>query len=374
MKAKLQTLVAALVMLATCSFAAQAQTSVTSVAAVSETEEFNPHFFIQPQFGGAYTLGEASFGKLTSFAAAFYGGYRFSPVFGVRLGVSGWNAKGSWTNPRHYYSFNYVQPNVDAMLSFTNLFMGYNPKRVLDVYGFLGVGAPYAFHNDDVEKLVAEGYTFQKAWCGHRWFVAGRVGVGMNVNLSRVVALNFEVNTNIMNDHFNSKKGSSADWQYNALVGLTVSFGRTKKIVEAVEETIVEEPAPAPAPEPAPEPKKEVAPAPKPAPAPATITENIFFRINTYNIAAKEQYKIDELVKFLKANPDAKVVVTGYADKDTGTAAYNRKLSRLRAMKVADALDNAGIAASRIDVQYKGDTVQPFVENDQNRVAIAIAK
>ena len=38
--------------------------------------------------------------------------------------------------------------------------------------------------------------------------------------------------------------------------------------------------------------------------------------VNVYNIA-----------QWMKANPDANVVIKGYADKDTGTAAYNLKLS-----------------------------------------------
>ena len=48
--------------------------------------------------------------------------------------------------------------------------------------------------------------------------------------------------------------------------------------------------------------------------------------------------------------------------------------SKQRAENVAKALKNAGIDAGRIIVDAKGDTVQPFSENDKNRVTIAVAK
>lgn len=102
------------------------------------------------------------------------------------------------------------------------------------------------------------------------------------------------------------------------------------------------------------------------------MTQDIFFRINSSTISAEEQKKVDELIEYLKENPEAKVTVTGYADKKTGSAAYNMKISKARAYSVADALSRAGIPAQRIITEAKGDTEQPFDVNAQNRVAIAI--
>lgn len=344
---------------------------VTETRIVEDGEAFRPHWYLLPQAGAAYTLGETKFKDLISPAASLSAGYQFSPVFGLRFGASGWQGKGSWVSPRNDYKFNFVQANLDAVLSFTNLFMGYNPSRVIDVYGFLGIGGTYGFHNDDVEALVAKGYGFEKAWSGHRWFLPGRGGLGIDFNVSNHVALNLEVNANGYNDHFNSKKGSSADWQFNAFVGVKINFGGRNQKVTRVEEvvTYVEEPAPAPEPEPAP------APAPKPVekPAPVKMQQDVFFTLNSTRIRTAEQAKIDELVKFMQDHPATKVVITGYADKNTGTSAYNMKISKLRAMKVADALGKAGIAASRITIDYKGSSVQPFDVNRENRVAICIA-
>ena len=73
--------------------------------------------------------------------------------------------------------------------------------------------------------------------------------------------------------------------------------------------------------------------------------------------------------------PESKVVITGYADKGTGNAKINEKLAQKRSQMVADLLTNKfGIASSRISVDSKGDTVQPFEKNDLNRVSICIAE
>lgn len=349
-----------------------AQASVEGTAEITEQEVFNPHWFIQPQVGAAYTIGETKFADLISPAAAISAGYRFTPAFGLRVGVSGWQARGSWVAPRHDYKFNYLQGNVDAMLSFSNLFCGFNPDRVLDFYGFIGAGAALGFHNNEAAALANAGCGFEKLWTGKKFFPAGRAGLGLDINLSRSFALNVEVNANALPDKFNSKKGSKADWQYNALVGVTYSFGgRSKKVVKAEETIIVEEPAPAP--EPAPEPIPEPAPAPEPVKAaPAPMTQHIFFTLNSSKITRENQIKVDALVEYMKANPETSVNVTGYADKATGSSPYNMKLSMRRAQAVAAALKAAGISESRITVDAKGDTEQPFAEIVKNRVAIAI--
>lgn len=352
-----------------------AQTSQSEQVTITGAEKFNPHFFLQLQAGGAYTVGEAKFDKLLSPAAAANLGYRFTPVFGLRAGVSGWQGRGAWVNPRHDYKFNYLQGNVDAMLSLTNLFCGSNPTRTLDFYAFLGVGAAGGFHNNEAVSLEDSGFPLGKVWRGKHVFPAGRGGLGVDINLNRNLAINVEVNANMLSDRFNSKEGSKFDWQYNALVGITYSFGgRSKKIINETVETVitqvVEEEVPVE--EPAPAPKQETQPA---IPlVPATMTQDIFFTINSSVISKDERGKVEALINYMKEYPETTVTVTGYADKGTGYAAYNMKISEARAGRVAEMLKEAGIAASRITVVAKGDTEQPFEINAKNRVAIAIAK
>lgn len=45
-----------------------------------------------------------------------------------------------------------------------------------------------------------------------------------------------------------------------------------------------------------------------------------------------------------------------------------------RANAVAEALKAKGITENRINVDYKGDTVQPFSTAEENRVSICIAE
>jgi outer membrane protein OmpA-like peptidoglycan-associated protein len=81
--------------------------------------------------------------------------------------------------------------------------------------------------------------------------------------------------------------------------------------------------------------------------------------------------KIQEVAKFLNDYADAKVTVVGYADKGTGNAKLNMKYSKQRAENYKEELINKyGCDGARITVDAKGDTVQPFAENDKNRCVI----
>ena len=334
---------------------------------------FNPHWFMQVQAGASYTLGEAKFGDLISPAAALNVGYQFTPLWGLRAGLSGWEAKGAWVSPQTIYKYNYLQGNVDATLNLSNLFCGYNPTRFFNAYLFAGVGVNGAFNNDEAVRLNDLGYRLQYLWRDSKVNVAGRLGLGTNLRISDHVFFNVEVNANTMSDKYNSKKAGNTDWQFNLLGGFTFKFGKTYTRTEPVyyEPTPV---PPAPAPEPVVEEKKEE---PAPAPEPVKVQpmkQNIFFLINSVEVRASEQSKVDALVAYLKEHTNAKVSVCGYADKNTGNANINKNLSKKRAQAVAEALKAQGISADRITIDSKGDTVQLFSTMEENRVTVCIAE
>ena len=134
-----------------------------------ERTVFNPHWSLQMQVGAGYTIGEATSGKdLISPAAAINAGYSFSPVFTLRFGASGWQGRGAWVSPYSKYKYNYLQGNVDAVFSLTNLVCGFNPARTLDFYGFVGAGLNCAFHNNEAVSLANSGIGFEKLWTGRR--------------------------------------------------------------------------------------------------------------------------------------------------------------------------------------------------------------
>ena len=104
------------------------------------------------------------------------------------------------------------------------------------------------------------------------------------------------------------------------------------------------------------------------------LRRDIFFLINKSNIRTSEASKVDDIVAYLNENKDAKVQVTGYADAGTGNDRINDRLAAKRADAVVAALKKAGISADRISFDSKGARVQPFADNDSNRVSICIAE
>ena len=113
---------------------------------------------------------------------------------------------------------------------------------------------------------------------------------------------------------------------------------------------------------------------PKPVVKPAKVAENIFFELAKSDVKDAQNSKIDAIVKFANENPNAKISLVGYADKGTGTTAINKRLSDQRVKTVKDILVKKGIKASRISTESKGDTVQPFANNDDNRVVIVVGE
>ena len=363
--------------------AAMAQATYTDKEGNEYT--FNKHFFLDLQGGAQYTLGEAKFGDLLSPNVQLGLGYQFSPVFGMRLQANGWQSKGGWAGFRAQkgetpynanYKFKYVAPGVDFMFNLSNLFCGWNPNRVLNVTAFAGAGANIAWDNDEVNELAAtmknmNAYNLEYLWDGTKVRPYGRAGLELAFKVSKSVSLMLEGNANIISDKYNSKKAGNPDWYFNALAGVRINLGKsyTKKAKP------VEEPAPAPAPK-----QEYVAPKPEPKPAPVEkkveeIRRDIFFTINSCKIAPAEDAKIREVVDFLNKNTEAKVVVTGYADKGTGNDVINDRIAAKRATAVVWMLTKKyNIPSERITEESKGARVQPFAENAENRVTIMIAK
>ena len=374
---KTMTLLAAS-LLALASFSATAQDKG------SKTDEFDGHWFLQVQGGIGHTVGETKFGDLISPAANLSFGYQFTPVWSLRAGIGGWQAKGAVVGPTEVYKYNYLQGSVDVMVDLCNIFADYRMSRTLNPYLFAGVGVNGAFNNTEAQALAARFPADNLLWDGSKILPAGRFGVGLDIRLVDAVHFNIEVNGNFMGDSFNSKVGSAVDWQLGAMAGFTFNIGLKKAKKSQAQPAAVYTPAPAPEPEPQPEPEPVVVPAtpepePEPAPEPvkpafAPVEEGVYFTIGKSDISAEGQEKIAVIVEVLKSYPDTKVTVTGHADAATGTPERNMILSKDRAEAVAEAIIAAGIDSDRVKVEYKGDTANPSSVPAQNRVAICIVE
>ena len=366
-------------LLCACAMPAMAQASYTDKDGTEYT--FKKHAFLDLQGGAQYTLGEAKFGDLISPNVQLGIGYQFTPVFGMRLQANGWQSKGGWNGYKATkdgtpytadYKFKYVAPGLDFMFNLSNLFCGWNPNRVFNATAFIGGGANFAWGNDEVNELAAtmkntSAYNLEYLWDGTKVRPYGRAGIDLEFKVSKSVSIMLEGNANITTDKYNSKKAGNADWYFNALAGLRINLGKSHTKTEPVKE------APVPVqeyvkPEPKPQPKVEEKKVEE-------IRRDVFFVINSNKIASNEESKIKEVVDFLNANPDAKVVVTGYADAGTGNNTINDRISAKRAAAVVKVLkEKYGIEESRITEDSKGARVQPFSENDKNRVSIMVAK
>ena len=360
-----------------CSAAMAQQTTTETV--------FNPHWYVRGQIGGQYTLGEVKFGDLVSPNAQIAAGYNFTSLWGARIAVNAWQSKGgSKINGTKYdWKYNYVAPMVDATLNLTNLFGGFKANRLVDLTLFAGIGANIGFNNDEAwtangDILAQQFPTYgedymQYLWDGSKARFVGRAGIDVDFNVCERVAIGLELSANTLSDKYNSKKAGNSDWYFNGLIGAKVNLGKTTKqktVPEKVQivEKIVEKPV-----------EKVVEKivyrdriVEKKA---EPLRREIFFTIRATQIVKEEMAKVEEIANYLKANPKAKVVITGHADKGTGNATINKNLSEKRAKIVADTLvKKFGIAESRISYEAKGDTEQPFAENEKNRVSICIAK
>lgn len=365
-------LMLAVMLLWATGLSAQQTSEETSQRRIKEEGKtiFDPYFFMQIQGGVAHTVGEGDFSDLLSPAAALYAGYKFNPWLGVRAGLSGWQAKGAWASPRTTYKYNYLQGNVDAMFDLCNLFGKFKPKRAVNPYLFIGVGVNGAFNNDEAVALATQGKDLAYLWTDNKISVAGRLGLGLDFRLADKVSFNIEANGNLHTDKFNSKKAGNSDWQFNLLAGFTFKFGKGYTKTEPV--YYEPEPQPAPVVEKKPEPKPVVVEEKKVVPEP--LRRDIFFTLNSAVIRPSEEQKIDELAQYLNENREAKVVISGYADVKTGNENINLRISEKRAKATAEALKAKGIPADRIQIEFKGDTEQPFEINEQNRVAICITE
>ena len=344
---------------------------------------FEPHFYIQLQGGARYTTGETDFGKLISPTIQGAIGYNFNKALGARLGVNAWQSKGGYDisqlNYKKDYKFTSIAPALDLTLNLSNLLFGVGPKNHWDFGAFIGVGLNIrSAASDDVKAISNEvnglarqdlyGWApmpndFQESGV----FVTGRGGVFVDYKITDQLAIGLEVNGNILSDKFNYKKAGNPDSYFNALLGLKYAFGPTYttkfipdpepqiEYVEKIVEKIVEVPAPEPVIEP--------------------IRRDVFFLINKYNIRESEEQKVKDIVDYMRANQTARVMVTGYADAGTGNDKINDRLAAQRADAVVKMLtDKYGIPADRISYDSKGARVQPFADNDSNRVSICIAE
>jgi outer membrane protein OmpA-like peptidoglycan-associated protein len=292
-------------------------------------------------------------------------GKLINPVWGVRGMVSGINTKlYSYIDAEGYTDANagreldknYFTVRVDGLFNISNAIAGYNPDRKFEFYGFMGPALQFA-------KAEVGGDSDLKA------LINGSVGLGAAYNINKNWALNLEVRGEVSESPFGDYSSTIANGFVGGTFGATYYFGGKKFVkvtneallvaangdIQKYKELLAAEQANLAAV------KDELAK--EKAKAPVEVVNEvetvvagpraIFFTIGKSNIDAKGMVNINLAADIMKANPDVKYVVNGYADKATGSAKTNQKLSEKRAEAVYKALIKAGVSESQ--VEWKGN-------------------
>lgn len=334
-----------------------------------------PYMFVSVQGGMQTTLTRAfTQSKLITPTVSGSFGAFFTPVVGARLNVNGgWNKGGLSTTAGDFkYSYNYVTTNLDLMLNVVNMF-GKKDYYPVNVYVIGGIGLNTAFNNGDAIALASQNPgTLENAWDGTKLSHNARVGLQIDWDIAKHWSINAEFDANSLNDRYNSRRTGIDDWSLTAQVGITYKFGHRKvktptpdvtPVITDYVETNKPEGQMA---------KPIVIP---PVQTPKNLKLDVFFGLREVVPSGTESAKVEQLAQFLQDNPKTKVSIVGYADAGTGNPTVNAKYASERVNSVYDMLvNNYGISADRIAKSSKGDTEQPFSQNDENRVVIAVAE
>jgi peptidoglycan-associated lipoprotein len=82
--------------------------------------------------------------------------------------------------------------------------------------------------------------------------------------------------------------------------------------------------------------------------------QTVYFEYDKSAVKVSEEFKLDEVAKYLKANPTHALLVEGNCD-ERGTEEYNRSLGERRSLSGRERLVQMGINASRIDTITYGE-------------------
>jgi Outer membrane protein and related peptidoglycan-associated (lipo)proteins len=323
--------------------------------------------FVEAQAGLDWTITNAKIDKLLMPMGALSFGRYFTPVVGARLHVSGLQAKSGFTDLDQYYKWNFLTTDADLLINLSNLFSK-NYERPLNLIFVGGLGLNYAWDNDELKDMKLSPARIPLAWDDNRLSHNLRAGLRLETNVAKPLGLSLEVAANSLDDRFNSKTNDQDDWMISALVGVSYRFGLTRekprKVVRQVEEEVWEEvPDTIIVKEKRPIVKEEQ----------KKIEEVIFFEIcqSDANVAQGTEKAIKDVADLMKTSEDATFTLTGYADKGTGNPTINKMYAQKRADNVTNKLiKEHGLDPSRLKSDSKGDTVQPFEENDKNRCVI----
>ena len=265
----------------------------------------------------------------------------------------------------------YAAAHADLLWDVTNFWAPYNEKKVFRLIPWVGLGYAQRFKNSDDNRGIARTES-----------PTVNFGILTAFRLSKRVDLNVEVQGSLLNEQFNRvSMYHLTDGIGQLSAGLTFKLGKTDfEVLEPMDYALLNDlngQINALRAE-----NDELSKRPVSCPECEEVVTNVvnnyvdnvvYFRINSAKIDKNQQVSIFNTAQFMKEN-NVPIKVIGYADKKTGTGSYNMQLSEKRARAVAkELIDKYGISSSQITIEWKGSDVQPYNENNWNRVVIMSA-
>lgn len=389
-----RTIAAAFLFIAASSVFAQTEQSANATETVEystdkykvETNPFWSNWFVSVGGGAQVYFGDhdrqADFGDRLGGALDIAVGKWFTPGIGVRLMYSGIKAKGAtqdgihstgdylgddkgWTYKQKFSLWNV---HADVMFNLSNLFCGYNEKRIYNCSPYIGIGAASA--------------TSRPKNAG----VTGHVGIFNSFRVSKAFDINLDLRGMLVNDDFDGEIGGrGGEGMFTATVGVTYKinprgWSRGKTVtrtvynndeINAMREKLNrmnEENA-----------RLEEALAQKNQTVVKQVSASnlVVFPIGKSTLSNEARVNLGMLAEVIKQG-DASTVytITGYADAGTGSKATNERLSKARAEAVCDCLVNEfGVNKSQLKVDYKGGVDNMYYDDPRmSRAVITTSK
>jgi outer membrane protein OmpA-like peptidoglycan-associated protein len=374
--------------LASVSLAGMAQDETPTLKYSVATNSFWSNWFISADLSYAAFYSNQEQGKDYGYSpfkdfrrnlgASVAVGKWFTPGLGLRTkftGIWGRNVNGTNADDNAIKFWNLQE---QALFNLSNMFCGYSETRVWNFIPYIGFGAL---------RNCSE----------NEWGDAVSIGLLNTWKLSQHVMVNFDLGFNVVNDYDVFPGGAAkpygtcianSDRYFSAEVGLTFNLGKatwnkvpdvdalkalSQSQIDALSAQLSDEQAEnARLKQLMSEHKCPEAKEPVIVKEIYTAPASVFFNINKSKIASrKDLQNVKELAEVAKQK-NAKIVVTGYADSKTGSAAYNQKLSEKRAQTVADELVKMGVSRDNIEVVAAGgvNTLSPISYNRRATVAI----
>lgn len=294
----------------------------------------------------------------------------------------------------HNYNFTVLSGYVDALISFTNIFLKYKEPRRFNLVGIIGLGynRSFGFEKDKLKNwetgiryVDKEGKTiYYNNWMHYETepanFFAAHVGFQGLYKVNDAWDIFGEATFNGTDDMYN---GLQYDRVYDTYVDLQVgacfhfkdSHGRRRfHYVKHLDQAVVERLGKMVDDE-----NERLNEANNMMPEiidkinlSEALQTTISFYVDRFYITDAQKKNIKAVAKFLETHPDINLIVTGYADIETAYPAYNLRLSQKRAKAVYDMLvEEFNVPENRLRIDYKGDTVQPYeTVNEWNRAVI----